>query len=335
MSNKDLIVISAYCPTESKERKLSELVDRVQDLRNLFDILVVSHSPISKEIQNKIDHFYYDSNNDLLEDFDLRYLGWYETESFFIESSLVYNHSTCVAIARSNRYSINFANFWGYKKVHYIEYDFLYIDDNFILNNNKYLDEYDTVMLRHPNQDGLVASSVYYCFNTKGLNEESSYFDRDKFVELVRNSGHSKLDLGGNIWMTNHARMTENLNVILFSQNNRTIKFLDSFTQDQTEDSHNNDEMKWVLPIYDETQNSLMIFIRNTLDTIFRTQILINDQDSILFECHPGYWKLDYLCDFEGDKEIKIVSEGKILKHIKINDSNREKFIKNSFIKYK
>ena len=52
MIKKDIIVISAYCPNLRKEGKLQDLVENLQGLRNKFDILVVSHTPISKEICN-------------------------------------------------------------------------------------------------------------------------------------------------------------------------------------------------------------------------------------------------------------------------------------------
>ena len=60
MLKKDIIIISAHCPNLKKERKLQDLVENLQGLRNKFDILVISHTPISKEICNKIDHFYLD-----------------------------------------------------------------------------------------------------------------------------------------------------------------------------------------------------------------------------------------------------------------------------------
>ena len=109
-TQKDLIVIASYCPTEEKETKLEKLIDEVQSLRESFDILVVSHSPIKKEIQEKIDHFYYDNNNEIPSDFDLSYLAWFENEDFFIETSLVYNMTTAITIARQIRYSIDFSN---------------------------------------------------------------------------------------------------------------------------------------------------------------------------------------------------------------------------------
>ena len=53
MLKKDIIIISAHCPNLKKERKLQDLVENLQGLRNKFDILVISHTPISKEICDK------------------------------------------------------------------------------------------------------------------------------------------------------------------------------------------------------------------------------------------------------------------------------------------
>jgi hypothetical protein len=216
-----------------------------------------------------------------------------------------------------------------------MEYDFLYYGDKFILDNNNLLDEYDTVMTRHPKDWGLIASSVYYCFNTNGLDEYAKNFDEEEFIEFVRNTGFEKFDVGQGIWTTNHARMTENLIPIMFAKNNRKTKYLDPNPQDQTEDSHDNNEMKWVFPVYNKVSNSLDLFINNNLSEDFTAEIQINEGPFLKFTCKPGYWTLNFLDVFDGDKIIKIWSGLKLLKTIKINESNREKFIRNSFINFK
>ena len=332
MNKKDLIVISAYCPTKSKQKKLSDLIDKLDNIRDKFDVIVVSHSPIKNKIQKKLDHFYYDKKNPLSDDLDLRYLGWFRNEDFFIESSLVYGKTTSIAIARSLRYSINFANFWNYKKVHYMEYDFVYPGDGFILRNNKLLDEYNTVMMRHPKNFSLLASSVYYCFNTEGLDEESKVFDESKFIEFVKNSSYDKFEVGQGIWVTNHARMTENLIPIMFAKNGRKTKFLPSMMVDQTEDSHDNDEMKWVFPVYDKDSDSIFLFTHNTTNQDFTSKVQLNEETLYEFHCKPYCWRLDFLDKFEGEKTIKIWSQNKLLKEVEINNSNKEKFIRNSYI---
>lgn len=330
---KDLIVISSYCPTPEKEEKLLNLVERLQGLRDFFDLLVVSHTPVSKEICSKIDHFYYDSNNEILRDFDLSYLSWFINDDFYIETSLVRNISTVLPIARQVRYSINFADFWGYKKVHYMEYDFIYKGDETILDINKKLDEYDTVMFEHPLNTGLFASSVYFAFNTNGLEEESRNFNRDKFIEIVKNP-HLDLEISGrDTIMTNHGRMTENLNVMLLSKNNRRCLFLPSEGVDQSEDSHSNSDLNWTFPIYDREGNCIRFFVHNNLHSPHRIEVILNGESIIRLECLPGDWHLNYLSEIDGDKDIEIWVNGFLNKKIEINDFNRGSFLENNYIR--
>ena len=68
---KDLITIFNYSPDDRRKKILHDLILDLQDLKEDFDILVVSHSPISDITLDLIDYFYYDKNNELLTDFDL------------------------------------------------------------------------------------------------------------------------------------------------------------------------------------------------------------------------------------------------------------------------
>lgn len=333
-NKKDLIVVSAHCPTPEKEEKLFNLILKLQDLRGKFDLLVVSHTPVSKEICGKIDHFYYDSNNDLPVDFDLRYMSWFQNESFYLETSLLNNTTTSVTIARQIRYSINFADFWGYKKIHYMEYDFIYRGDDVVLDINEKLEEYDTVMFEHSLNSGLFASSVYFAFKTVGLEEDSREFDRDKFLDLIRNPHRNLVISGKQERMTNHARMTENLNVILFSKNERRCLFLPSLGIDQSEDSHFNGNLKWAFPIYAADKNCLLFFIDNNLDSPHKIEVVVNKEVQLQLECPPGNWMLRDLSDFEGDKDIEIWVDGSLQKRIEINQFNKDIFIANSYIKF-
>jgi len=331
MLKKDIIIISAYCPNLKKEGKLQDLVENLQGLRNKFDILVISHTPISKEICDKIDHFYYDSQNEILTDFDLTYMAWFKSENFYLETSLVYNESTALAIARQIRYAINFADFWGYKKIHYMEYDFIYKGNNMILDINQKLDEYDTVMFHHPS-NLLFASSVYFSFNTKFMDDDIKNFNKEKFLDLIRNP-HVDLEISGqNRRMTNHAKMTENLNVIFLSQKDRKCLFLPNPEIDQSEDSHSNQEFKWAFPVYNIEKNCLMFFTHNTFDFVQTIEVVVNGEKILHLECPPQTWKLNNLSDFNGEKNIEVIVNGNLNKKIKINESNKKIFTTNNYI---
>ena len=134
--------------------------------------------------------------------------------------------------------------------------------------------------------------------------------------------------------MTSHGRMTENLNVILFTQNKRTILYLPSSGLDQTEDSHGDTYPKWAFPIYDKVNNQIMFFSHNTKENIMSVEVKLNNQSFLFFELPPHIWNLNYLSDIEGDKIIEIWVDGIFQKKIEINSSNREKFKNNSTIRY-
>jgi hypothetical protein len=213
-----------------------------------------------------------------------------------------------------------------------MEYDFIYKGDKTILDINQKLDEYDTVMFDHPLNCGLFASGVYFAFKTGGLEEDSAGFDRDKFLDLIRNP-HLNLEISGKQErMTNHGRMTENLNVMLFTKNNRKCLFLPPDGIDQSEDSHSNTDLNWAFPIYDGKRNCFNFFVRNHLSSPHKVEVILNSENIIQLECLPGNWYMNYLSDIEGDKDIEIWVNGSLQKKIEINDFNRDTFMANNYI---
>ena len=60
---KDLITVFTYCPDNERKKVLQELLGKIQKLRDKFDILVVSHSPISEISYDDIDYLLSMKNN--------------------------------------------------------------------------------------------------------------------------------------------------------------------------------------------------------------------------------------------------------------------------------
>ena len=56
MKNKNLIIILCYCDTQEK---LDILQNTISTLKDNFNILVSSHSPIPPSIQSQINYFVY------------------------------------------------------------------------------------------------------------------------------------------------------------------------------------------------------------------------------------------------------------------------------------
>ena len=65
---KDLIMITAYCPDDTRENILRNLVTSLEKHKNIFDVMIVSHTPIPLDIQKKVDVSLFDKKNEILTD---------------------------------------------------------------------------------------------------------------------------------------------------------------------------------------------------------------------------------------------------------------------------
>jgi len=57
---KDLIMISSYCNTKEKEDVLRNLVSQINFHKDIFDIMIVSHTVVPSDISSKCDLVLYD-----------------------------------------------------------------------------------------------------------------------------------------------------------------------------------------------------------------------------------------------------------------------------------
>ena len=124
---KDLILISSHCDTELKEETLRNLVNQIHTKKDYFDIMVVSHTIIPLDIQDKCNYTYYDKDNELLYDWDLRSKPWFDPGNQRpILSIFTGAFSTHLAAWRIIIIGNSIAKSLGYKKVHHFEYDILF-----------------------------------------------------------------------------------------------------------------------------------------------------------------------------------------------------------------
>lgn len=318
---KDLITVFTYCPDNERKKVLQELLGKIQKLRDKFDILVVSHSPISEISYDDIDYFYYDKNNTLLYDFDLNNNFWFKTNKFNLNSTTVYPKSTHLAIYSLLYYTFNFANYKGYKKVHCIEYDINLVDDNLIVDVNNSLDEYDTVMFQAENK---WIYGTYFAFTMNNFPEDYFKYNEETILKTLRDSD---------------SRMTENITPIILQANNRTI-LLESISKlDPTEvfqkiDNHNNNELNWCVPVCNVKTNELYLFTLNKEDKQFNIDVLYGEKHVHLKSKNKNVWNLTLLENIDNVSELKILINGRIKKEIFITDENKETFKKYNFIHF-
>ena len=90
---KDLIFITAYCPTEEQEKALERCVDSV--LKCEKHVALISHTHVPIHIQKKCQFYVYDYNNEVSEDIDLLgfqsfYPNDFRIRSIFFNKTLFY-----------------------------------------------------------------------------------------------------------------------------------------------------------------------------------------------------------------------------------------------------
>ena len=101
---KDLILITAYCPDDNRENILRNLVTSLEKHKNIFDVMITSHTPIPLDIQKKVDVSLFDKKNEILTDWDLLNQPWFAPDdrriqsSFCMKSANSFSNCSCSAV---------------------------------------------------------------------------------------------------------------------------------------------------------------------------------------------------------------------------------------------
>jgi hypothetical protein len=317
---KDLISVFAYTPDNHRKKILQDLLNQLQPIRNKYDIMVVSHSPITDLSYDLIDHFYYDSSNKLLEDFDIRKKHWFTNGVFDINSTLVYPASTHLAIYVLLYYTFNFAKFKKYNKVHCIEYDINLTDLGLLDDVSSTLDSYDTVMFKSEENGWFYGT--YVAFTMDKFPKEYFTYDEKNILDELRNT---------------ETKMSEYITEKLLKVNGRTIFFesitkLDPTNIFQKFDSHMNNELTWCVPLCEKNSDTVHFFVYNDKGGEYDVDIIVNDKHLNIKTTCVGCWYLRPLGEINKINEIVVLVNKQIKKHIILNDSNRDMFRKYNFI---
>lgn len=146
--NNELYVLLCYCDTEEKLNLLKKNINFLKNQNK--KILISSHYPVPQDIQNSVDYYFFDKENEMLfyekGDFQ-KYnisLNFFDClNNIHIEGSFLYSHS--YAVWDLMQKAINIAYFLQFKKIHFLNYDFILKSNTLIDLNNFLLDTYNSV----------------------------------------------------------------------------------------------------------------------------------------------------------------------------------------------
>ena len=144
--DKGLVVILSHADTPDKIEILVECISSIK--KQEYDILVSSHINIPDHINDMVDYFICDKENELIM-YD-EYLNtpsvvcvWMSLNGYEQRYPIKFNHAYAVLKLIQNGSVI--ANLNEYKNVHFLNYDYALNDENILIKHNEILNKYDIV----------------------------------------------------------------------------------------------------------------------------------------------------------------------------------------------
>ena len=314
---KDLILITAYCPTEEQEAALEKCIDSVLECGK--HILLISHTHIPIHIQKKCQYYVYDYNNEVVDDYNL--MGYYHyfffndnkkiNSRFFIKN--FYGFAIYRMFSIASQIAINF----GYQNIHHIEYDCELIDKNLIHENSEYLKEYDSVICTDSGDENGWLYGAFKSFKVSSLPDKFKNYDRDYIESEMKNITPTHL---------------EYLTKKLFIDSGKPL-FKNEPTSDRfrknTVDEHRG--LHHTL-YYNPEDGTLNIFYRSVKNSSEEIVVIVNKTTMINIETKPYHWYVRPLGIFDEINHVRVDNSQKVIYDKTFDNEFREIFKIKSYI---
>jgi hypothetical protein len=327
---KDLILITAYCPDEYRENTLRNLVNSLSRFKDTFDTLIVSHTPISLDIQKRVTYCFYDSKNEILTDWDLLNQPWFNpNDKRRIQSSFLSGKNTHLAIWRMMILGFSLSKNMGYKKVHHIEYDCDIKNIDEFIDNSKLLDNFDSVIYidsKETVDDILFGSFQSYLLPT--LDNFLINLDERKIVEMIRHSETKSPELmlqkileeGGKVFKKERHSLEVNGNKFGIIDGQVGVKFI-----------------PWAVPFYDNLDDTIGFVVWNTKNQdgvehiiILNNEKIVNSPKTLL-----NHWRLVNLGKISEIQSLLIIENGEIRNQFRLTTNDEIEIFKKSSFRHK
>ena len=313
---KDLIFVTAYCPTEEQEAALEKCIDSVLECGK--HILLISHTHIPIHIQKKCQYYVYDYNNDVVDDYNL--MGYYH---FFFDDNKVINSRFFIknfygfAIYRMFSIASQIAINFGYQNIHHIEYDCELIDKNLIHENSEYLKEYDSVICTDSGDENGWLYGAFKSFKVSSLPDKFKNYDRDYIESEMRKIEPTHLEF---------------LTKKLFIDSGKPL-FKNEPTSDRfrknTVDEHRG--LHHTL-YYNPEDGTLNIFYRSVKNSSEEIVVIVNKTRVINLTTKPYHWHIRPLGVFDEINHVRVDNSQKVIYDKTFDNEFREIFKNKSYI---
>lgn len=321
---KSLIVIAGYGIKNHNKRVEVELLNKLQPLRDEYDILYISHTHANELIQDLIDYSIYDSKNSLIYDFNYKPMFWWGNDDFYIETTEKYRFCTHNSIFRMMSMASNFSKFMKYKKLHYIEYDIDLQDINVIKEVDNHLNNSDTVVFIKEENNWLFG--CYFAFKPDNYNFLDD-FDEKKFLSYLSLTDNNFTERVLKSLLISDKKYKKLVYENYFNNVGQKIKSLVK-----------EDRLSWTVPVYNEINGKMEFFINVDQKVNNNIKIITNDDYCITFNITKedfNKWMTKSILSVEKVKKIECYINGKLDYILDFNKININEFIKRNKIVYK
>ena len=317
-SMKELILITSHTPDNEREGLLRDLIKNIKGSE--YNIMVVSHTPIPKDIMDEVDYFIFDKNNLLLYEVDDKVIMQFANENFIIYSTETkgYNHS--LSFIKLLKLGLSNAKRLNYKKVHFFEYDSVINDFSEIKENSKLIDSVGTVFY---NPTYLQWPNSPISFNLDKISDEWFQLSHDDYIEFMS---------------TRYSKLSEEYQMLLIEkQGDYVSKNISELKNNGIEvglyiDSH---KTPWAVVVYDALNNQMVFFGWNQKQTQVDFKLIVNNEKVITKKINQNNWTLLNIGKFDEIKNVIIIVDNEIKNFLDFELVNKEKFKERNFLNTK
>ena len=315
---RDLMVITAYCPTEEQEKMLEKCIDSILGLK--YHVALISHTHVPIHIQKKCNYYFYDYYNDVSHDDELLYfVRYYIKEKTTIRSKYFTKEFYGFAIYRMFSIASQIAINYGYDNIHHIEYDCELKNTNLIDEHNEILKEYDAVLYTDTGDQNGFILGAFKSFKVNKLPNLFKNYDKDKMKDLMVNTPLMPLET-----FTKHIFLSETKP---FFKNENDIISNNDFFKNESEL-----RLKHFTPYYDHEDDTFCLFYKNIGATTHHLKIYLNDEGIVINTVDVGWWTIRKLCKSSDLRNLLILCNDKIIYNKTFNTIELETLKKNAYL---
>jgi len=312
---KDLIFITAYCPTEEQEKALERCVDSVLKCEKHVALISHTHAPI--HIQKKCQFYVYDYNNEVSDDYNFLGHNYFRFGNQRIQSRFFNKYFYGFAVYRMFSIASQIAINFGYENIHHIEFDCELLDSELINENIQLLQEYDSVIFTdNGKEDGFLFGS-FKSFRVSSLPDKFKNYDKDFIQEEMKITEPRQLE-----FLTK--KLFVNSGKVLFQNEPSKDKF-------KRGDKVLNRNLHYTL-YYNPSDKTLNIFYNSIINSSEDIVIIVNKTHAINLTTKPYHWYIRSLGVFDDINHVRVDNSQKVIYDKTFDNEFREIFKIHSFI---